>query len=100
MWQCTLDAQKGLDVGNTYRNVKACREFVHAIVEVERCYVAKRLEKSRFHSLISDGTTNSPISQAEIVFVWYSVGSIVATAFVGVENFTKADVLSIMCAID
>ena len=39
MWQCTLDAQKGLDVGNTCRTEKACKQSVRAIAEVERCHL-------------------------------------------------------------
>ena len=58
------------------------------------------MENARFLSLISDGTTDSSISEAEIVFVWYSIDGVVATSFVGVENVTKADAPSIKCAID
>ncbi|KAK2174009.1 hypothetical protein NP493_833g00016 [Ridgeia piscesae] len=39
MWQCTLDAQKGLDVGNTCRTEKACKQSVRVIAEVERCHL-------------------------------------------------------------
>ena len=55
--------------GNTCRNGKACREFVHAVTEVERRHLAQRLKKAHFLSLISDRTTDSSISEAEIVFV-------------------------------
>ena len=61
------------------------------IAEVERRHLAHRLANARFLSLISDGTTDSSISEAEIVFVRYSIGGIVATSFVGVENVAKAD---------
>ena len=99
-WQCTPDTQKGMDVGNTYRNVKACREFVHTIAEVERRHLVQNLEKAQFLSLISDGTTDSSISEAEIVFVQHSVNGAVSTAFVGVETVANADAPSIKRAIN
>ena len=87
-------------MGNTYRNKKACRQFVHAIAEVERRHLTQRLENTRFLSLISDGTTDSSINEAEIVFVRYLIGGGVATSFVGVENVAKADAPPIKRAID
>lgn len=100
VWQCTLDAQKGLDVGNTYRNDKACKQFVRAIAEVERRHLAQHLESAHFLALISDGTTDASITEAEIVYVRYAVNGVVSTAFAGIENVGKADAPSIKRAID
>ena len=100
MWQCTLDAQKGLDVVNTYRHDKVCKQSVHDIAEVERRHLAHHMESARFLAHTSDGTTDASITEADIVFVRYAVNGVVYTAFAGVENVDKADAASIMRVID
>lgn len=55
-WLCDLDEVKGLTVGATYRNVKACSTFTKYIATTAQDQVADELKKSKFVSVTtSDG---------------------------------------------
>ena len=100
VWHCSLDAQKGLEVGNTYCNDKSAKMFIHSIAEVERRHLSQALENAHFISLISDGTTDVAVIEAEILYIRYAVSGVITTTFVGIDNVEKADAASIKRAID
>lgn len=97
---CTLDEKKGLDIGETYRNDKQAQIFIKFIAEVERIKLRNKLSDTKFVSLISDGTTDSSITEAEIVYIRYSKCGKINSHLVGVENVRKADAVSIKRAIE
>lgn len=97
---CTLDEKKGVDIGETYRNDKQAQIFIKFIAEVERIKLRNELRDTKFVSLISDGTTDSSITEAEIVYIRYSKCGKINSHLVGVENVRKADAVSIKRAIE
>ena len=72
VWQCKLDKGKGLKIGTTYNNDKSARMFNQAIADTERAKVKTEIEDSKFSSLLGDGTTDSSMTENEIVYlrVW------------------------------
>ncbi|XP_071509517.1 zinc finger protein 862-like [Diadema antillarum] len=74
-WMAELDAAKGLDV--------------------ERLKLKEDLERAKYISLISDGTTDASITEAEILYVRYAIDGTTKTHFVGVSSVAKADAESI-----
>ena len=98
-WLCKLDEAKGVDVGNTYRNNKQAVNFIHYIAEAKRKDISAQFQLSKFMSPISDGSTDSSSSEAEIVYIRHCHRGIVKTNFIGVKNIPKADADGIYTAI-
>lgn len=85
-WLCDLDEAKGLTVGATYRNIKACRTFTKFIAETAQDQIADDLKQAKFVSVTSDGATDSSITEQEIVFARYSNQGQPTTKFVGLSQ--------------
>ena len=100
IWQCDLDAAKGIDIGNTYRNDKAAATFVEYIALAQRNKVRNACEDVKFISLISDGATDSSRQEAEILYMRTGHRGTITTTFVGIRNLEKADARSITSAVD
>ena len=71
-WMCALDEKKGLDVGALYRTDKKCCEFIHYIAEEQRVGLQQKLQSNNFFSIMVDGTTDSSVSDAEIIYIRYT----------------------------
>ncbi|XP_070574155.1 uncharacterized protein [Ptychodera flava] len=52
VWMSSLDVMKGVEVGETYRNDKACRQFITAISQVERERLQNETSDNKFISII------------------------------------------------
>lgn len=83
-----LDEAKGLHVGKTYRNSKQAQECMHAIARTQH---PTRMAAAKYLWVISDGSTDSSITEAVICYVKYAVNGAVHTDFIGVRNVGKAD---------
>ena len=71
-WMCALDEKKGLDVGASYRTDKKCCEFIHCIAEEQRLGLQAQIQSNNFFSVMMDGTTDSSVSDAEIIYIRYT----------------------------
>ena len=71
-WMAALDEKKGLDVGQTYRSDKCCREFIDIIAEVERGKLEEEVRRAKFIAIMCDGSTDSAVIEEEMVFIRYS----------------------------
>lgn len=85
-WLCDLDEVKGLAIGATYRNSKACGTFTKYIATAAQSQVAEELTNAKFVSVTSDGATDSSITEQEIVFVRYSSKGVPFTKCVGLKQ--------------
>ena len=47
-WLCRLDKMKGVDIGETYHNKDAAREFTHYIAQAERERMKERYNCGKF----------------------------------------------------
>jgi hypothetical protein len=71
IWMVELHEVVGSqDLGETYHNDKACRTFVSSIAEAERQKLVEDMSKAPFFSIMTDGTTDAAVSEAEIMYVW------------------------------
>lgn len=75
-WLCDLDEVKGLTIGATYGNSKACGTFTKYITTAAQSQVAVELTNAKFLSVGLRTVPQTP----EIVFVCYS------TKFVGLKQ--------------
>ena len=69
VWMNELDEQKGLQLGERYRMAYACREFTSAIANVSQLDISKYLASCNFVSVIVDGSTDSAITENEMVYL-------------------------------
>lgn len=93
-WLCQLDKRKGLNVGETYLNDKNCKIFIHAIALHERQKIKQEIENSPLVSILCDGSTDSSITDNEIIYLRYARhGTAIAMS---VEKADAKGVLSAM----
>ena len=66
-----LEELHGVDIGASYRNDKACAEFVDYLGEDLNEKLAKDLTNANFYSVLSDGSTDSAVREQECTFALY-----------------------------
>ena len=69
LWQCELDKSRGLDIGNHYQSMNACLESTTAIADVQRAEIKDYLAKCDYIAVIVNGSTDSSITDNEILYV-------------------------------
>ena len=69
VWLVKLDKTKGLEVGKTYHNKKACLDFIEAIADTTRDSINDLLRKAPFFSFVMDGSTDIAGDEQESMFV-------------------------------
>ena len=77
-----LDEQKGLQLGERYIMAYPCREFTSAIANVSRLDISKYLASCNFVSVIVDGSTDSAITENEMVYLHTCHNGEVKTNFI------------------
>lgn len=68
-YTCDLLEKEGVDVGNNYRNDRACKEFVKSIAQVEHNSLEEELNGARFLCVLADGSTDCAFIEQESVYV-------------------------------
>ncbi len=99
VWLTNLDEAKGLKVGQTYRNEKACRTFTKYIAQNASEKVLKYANEAKFLSITSDGSTDSSIQEQEIVFLRYVHEGNVEVRFVATKTPRSPDAVGIYNSI-
>ena len=78
---CELDQTKGQDLGTTYLNNKACKEFVHVLAELERRKLRTLIDSCSAFSLLMDGSTDISGSEQESMFLRTCIKGVPQTVF-------------------
>ena len=69
---CELETKHGVDLGTNYRTQTAGSSFIHYSAEAIREGLAENLRKSKFFSLLLDGSTDAGNVDNELVLViWF-----------------------------
>ena len=58
-------------MGDTYRNRKQAKNFVHFIALTERQQTVQEFNEARFVAILYDGSTDSAVTEEEIVYARY-----------------------------
>lgn len=66
---CDLEKRHGVDMGTSYINVSAGKNFIHYIAESRRCALTEILSKSKFFSILLDGSTDKGNIDNELLLV-------------------------------
>ena len=75
-WMCQLDTVKGLDIGKTYLNRKRAKEFTGYIAKI-LMNIKNSIDQAKFVSIMSDGSTDSSITEIEIIYTRICVNGVV-----------------------
>ncbi len=98
---CQLQKANGLDLGSTYLNDHACREFIGAIAQTSRDQIEKEIQESRFLSILADGSTDTGIIEQELVHVRYvRDNGDISTHMIKCQPVKSANAAGILEAID
>lgn len=97
---CKLQIGNGINMNNTYLNDHACRNFIGAMAHVHRLDTASQIEKSRFLSVLSDGSTDNSIIEQELVYVRFLCNGKPQTKMIKIVDVKHAHAVGILNAID
>ena len=102
-YELTLDLHETshkINLGETYRNDRAGRKFVSFIAEAECLNLASELSAAPFYSVMTDGTTDSSVCEAEIMYVRYCVKGKPSNRFLALRNLPRANAENITSLIE
>jgi hypothetical protein len=74
VWMSQLDQAKGLDTGSTYLNCNSAKEFATYIAKSELNKIAEEIKNSKFVSILSDGSTDTSVTEVEIIYARVCIG--------------------------
>lgn len=83
-------------MGNNYFTDKACSRFINSVSEGFRKCQKEEVNKARFLSVISDGSTDAGIHEEEPVYVRYILNGSALIQFADVKKPDKADAAEIL----
>ena len=99
VWSADLHkVTHAISLGKTYRNDKACRTLFGFIAETEQ--LALDLKKAPFYSTLRDGSTDSSVCEAEIMYVRYSNHGKISNKFLALRNVDRADTENVTTLIE
>ena len=98
-WLTDLDEVKGLNVGTSYQNHVQAKEFASAIADVQRREIRVNLEESKYATVIVNGSTDSSITESEMIYIQTSKAGSVRTNFVCCCQGQRGDGKGIVQAI-
>jgi hypothetical protein len=100
-WSVDLhEITHNVNLRETYRNDRAGRKFTSYIAEAERLNLASELSATPFYSVMTDGTTDSSICEAEIMFVRYCNKGKLSNRFLALRNLDRANAENIAKVVD
>ena len=96
---CSLQKKNGLNLGNTYMNDHACKEFCKHISDTLRADLIDSLSTAKFISIMADGATDVSCLEEEIVYVRFVSGGAPKTCYVELAEVESAKAPGILKAI-
>ena len=99
---CELQIKNDVDLGNTYFNDHACKNFIESSAEILKADLSEKLNNAspRFFSAMADGSTDSGIIEQELLFVRYLNNGLPVNRFLTVQSVKHANADGILQAID
>lgn len=85
-----LEQKHGIELGQTYRNDKACKKFIMAISEEFKGELGEQVQRARFLSVMTDSATDVGVREVEDVYVRFLKDGEAVNAFVGLKACSNA----------
>ncbi|XP_057291390.1 zinc finger protein 862-like [Hydractinia symbiolongicarpus] len=86
--------------GESYKHERAAATFTEHIAKVDKENLGKTLAKTRYYSLLNDGSTDTGICEQELVYVLYLHEGTALVKFLSIETPKCGDAPGILEAID
>ena len=87
-------------MGQTYRNTESAKQFTEAIAHTARQSLAADIRSAQFVSLLSDGSTDSSITEQELFYIRCVVNGMPTVKFVAAIHVEGGDAISILAAMN
>ena len=97
---CQLEQKHGIELGQTYRTDKACKNFIMAISEEIKGELGEQIQKARFLSVMTDGATDVGVCEVEDVYVCFLKDGGAVNTFIGLKSCSDAKALGITEAVN
>ena len=97
---CKLQIGNGVNMNNTYLNDHACCNFIGAMSHVHRLDTTSQIERSRFLSVLSDGSTDNSVIEQELVYVRFLCNGKPETKMIKIVDLEHAHSIGILKAIN
>ena len=97
---CKLQAKNNLNIGENYQNAPACAQFIEAIADVQRQDATGAICRSRFISVMADGSTDRSVAEQEVVFIRYMHNGIPVNRFIALVELESGNADGVIQAID
>ena len=90
---CELQIKNDVELGNTYFNDHACKNFIESSAEILKADLSEKLNNAspRFFSAMADGSTDSGIIEQELLFVRYLNNGLPVNRFLTVQSVKHAN---------
>ena len=83
-WLCDLDAAKGVDIGETYKNGQAALKFINCIADTEKEATSALVKNSRFFSFLMDGSTDISGDEQETIYIRTARKGVISERFLAI----------------
>ena len=97
---CHLEMKHGVDLGSTYINDKACKNFVLSIATQLKNELSCKLQKCRFISVMADSATDVGVHEVEDVYVCHLVEGETVNTFAELKECVNSKADGIKAAVD
>ena len=94
-----LDERKGIELGDKYRTAYVCKQFASAIAGVSQENISKYVASCNFMSVIVDGSSDSSITENEMVYIHTCRKGEVKTTFIKCCQVQHGTALGVINAI-
>ena len=98
---CGLQIKNDVELGKTYLNDHACKNFIESSAEILKADLSGKLNNAspRFFSAMADGSTDSGVVEQELLFVRFLDNGLPVNRFLTVQSVKHADADGILHAI-
>ena len=97
---CLLEKKHAVELGQTYRNDKACKDFIVAISEQFKNELGEQLQRAQFLGVMADSATDVGVREVEDVYVRYLKDGEPVNTFVGLRPCLNAKAPGITEAVN
>lgn len=94
-----LKKNKGPDCGKSYLTDRAAALFAESIGEIEKNKLIDNFKKVRYYSVLNDGSTDSSVTEQELVYALFLEDGFPRVKFLSIESVASADAAGILESI-
>ena len=90
---------KGPEIGTSYKTDHAAADFSWSIVDTYDQELIENLSKARYYSILNDGSSDTSVSEKELIYVLFLEDGFPKIKFVSIEHVKNANAEGILDCI-